>query len=830
MPAVTPDHPHWLPIGPRSPEDKRQSMQTYFAGCGSDHVAQRLARVRASRRHLRRGPRSRLTTEREPSLRHPEVGSSRGEGRLTREIRKGSAVPAMADYVPWARSLATVTLAALGGPLPAAATAALGEVVRYALQRYESDSETRNAQKQVELAIREWATSEQLALADAKLGLELATRIIARFGATDEESAEIDYDPTRATNLVLQRASLQDNYWGTEPHYEVARRAIGVAYGELYAQLRANNRVLLPAVSAVRGEIRTYARQLENLGGRVEARLEAISNQLDTLPDRLSPAGDSNPRRVRTWPDVMPAKNVRFVGRQAELGQLETGFTSNGLVTVQTVRGMGGVGKTQLAAEFTHTHAADYELVWWVPATKAVLIAQSARRMLAALGIEAQYPNDEEAMRAMQATLAGATSWLLIFDNAEELNTIQKWLPTMPQQPGARQHVLVTTRRGGYASVGSVFEVDVWTLEEAASFLVSRLPGVPGECLSRLAVALGRLPLALEQAAAYVTATAIDCADYVTLFEERRSEMLSRGAVSGHEAVVATLWDLSLAAIEQRDLAAMGLIEMCAYLSNTAIPLDLFAKHGGRLPDRLRARLSDPVLLNDAVGTLLDYSMCTRNGREITFHLLTQAAVRARHDLAGETQNEALPFVLRLLRKAFPVMVLGKSEVWSETERWSILLPHVLAAVNSYLTQTRSNPAIMRMCLDLLATAINYSRVRGDYAEALELAERARVAMESFPVSGDDRWRAGRLADSAIAFKDIQAFDRALPLAQSALRTMRAATGDPLDLDVAIDTALVAKILFDPRPIRRSGGTRRRGIANRHSRGSERTVPQPQTE
>jgi hypothetical protein len=78
---------------------------------------------------------------------------------------------------------------------------------------------------------------------------------------------------------------------------------------------------------------------------------------------------------ARVWGGV-PARNAAFTGREGLLRQIHNALASGGRVAVQALRGMGGVGKTQIAIEFAHRHAAEYEVVWWLSAENAALLGE----------------------------------------------------------------------------------------------------------------------------------------------------------------------------------------------------------------------------------------------------------------------------------------------------------------------------------------------------------------------------------------------------------------------------------------------------------------------
>jgi hypothetical protein len=331
----------------------------------------------------------------------------------------------------------------------------------------------------------------------------------------------------------------------------------------------------------------------------------------------------------RVW--RVPARIPNFTGRGAELAELARGLAAGPMVTVRAVHGLGGVGKTQLAAEYAYGHAGEYELVWWVTADEPSLIADQFTGLAAGMGLEPDPDPEVLRVQVHDRLRAEAGGWLLVFDNADGVAEVRGWVPPA----GVGGHVIITTRRGGFASLGTVLDLDVIGAPDAVALLRTRVPGLEQETGELIAAELGRLPLALEQAAAYMDQAQVPAGEYLELLRARAAEMHARGRAGDRPDTIATLWDISLRKIRGRHLAAVQLLDIAAYLAPRPIPLDLFTAHPDRLPEPLASAAADPLSFTDTVAVVVDYSLARRTAAGLQLHRLVQAAIRARHAQAG---------------------------------------------------------------------------------------------------------------------------------------------------------------------------------------------------
>ena len=358
-------------------------------------------------------------------------------------------------------------------------------------------------------------------------------------------------------------------------------------------------------------------------------------------------AGRAMPREPR-FPGAMPrvwkvpARNPNFTGRDPDLGAVARALAAGSAVTVHSVRGMGGVGKTQLATEYAHAHPTEYDVVWWIAAEEPASLPDQFIALAARLGLDPVA--DPEALRdQVHDALRSVPGWLLIFDNANAVQDIQPWVPSVPLPAGIPGHVIVTTRRSGFAALGQVMDLDVIDLPDAVRLLRSRVPDLGQDIGERIAEDLGRLPLALEQAAAYLDRAQMPGQEYLELLRRRAADLYARGQVTDRIDTIATLWDISLERISSESPAAVQLLDVCAYLAPEPIPLDLFTAHPGELPEPLASAAADKLAFADTIAVLVDYSMAKRTATGLQLHRLVQATIRARHDDPALSRPETLP-------------------------------------------------------------------------------------------------------------------------------------------------------------------------------------------
>jgi hypothetical protein len=225
------------------------------------------------------------------------------------------------------------------------------------------------------------------------------------------------------------------------------------------------------------------------------------------FPGHAGPGAGGGPRYPGHHPEIanLPARNAAFAGRDDLLGELRGRLHQEGtavaVVPAQALYGLGGVGKTQLALEYAHRYQADYDLVWWIVAEAPGAIPAGLAALAPHLGLvddPTQVADQEQLAAAVLETLRRRTRWLLVFDNVPNR---QDLVPYLPQGDG---QVLITSRHPVWGGTARPVKVDTFSRAESTAFLAQRTGTDDAITADALAEELGDLPLALEQAAAYM--------------------------------------------------------------------------------------------------------------------------------------------------------------------------------------------------------------------------------------------------------------------------------------------------------------------------------------
>ncbi len=500
--------------------------------------------------------------------------------------------------------------------------------------------------------------------------------------------------------------------------------------------------------------------------------------------------------RVPIW-DVPFQKNPYFTGREDDLARLHNALAKEKnatLTQLQVISGLGGVGKTQLAIEYAYRFRNDYQYTFWVKADTTELIVSDFAEIANLVNLSIKEEKDQKLIvGAVKNWLQTHINWLLIFDNADNLEDIHTFLPQEGQG-----HVLLTTHIPFIGIEAPGIELNTMKPEESELFLLHRArlldldasletaSDIDRSKAQEIASIMGNLPLALAQAGAYIERTQCGLSGYLERYQKRRAILLKErsGLASDHPEPVATTWSLSFERVEQVNPAAADLLRLCAFLHPDAIPEAILISGTTALTPVLQSVATDLFTLDDTIVQLRRYSLIRRNldAKTLTVHRLVQAVLKDSMDEAS--QNEWAERTLRALNLVFPN---GDFSTWDQCQ---LYLPHVQVCAELIKQWDLVFPETVR----LLINAGHYLTERGQYFEAEALLQQALMILEKLP-SIELATLAENLHHLADLYRLWGRYAQALPLFEQSL-AMRQQTLGPDHHNVASTLNNMAKLYF----------------------------------
>lgn len=500
--------------------------------------------------------------------------------------------------------------------------------------------------------------------------------------------------------------------------------------------------------------------------GRRTSKPRSRKSKAPVGPQPRFPSGTADPE---VWDVRQRRRNPHFTGRDLVIEEVRRKLLAERQAAVQALNGTGGIGKTQVALEYTYRFAGQYDLVWWVDAEQAEQVPARYAELAARVGVAKPDAGVEVNARYAMEYLRTHDRWLIVLDNAEDPQQLRTWLPE------GQGHVLITARNPDWRKVVPRLQLDVFSRAESLDYLTAQLPTLIPEHADALADALGDLPLALAQAAG-VMSEGMPPEQYLRVLETHTAKLLDRGEVYDYPASLAATVTIATDRLDVDHPEATAVLRLASFLGPERIPTAWLVTGRAKLTT-VPGDPDDFLWPQSALNPLARYGLAVVGPDAFQVHRLTQAVER---DRAGDEATAAVHDDVAALLTALDRGDPEQPETWPG---WTSLTPHLMATLHFLSDRAEARPTLLRAAVYLVRSA--QPQVARDLATTLREAWTASLG-EDHP----DTLRAAHMVTWAL--DGMWAYEEVLPLVQDVLERRRSVLGDddPETLSSAHDLAI----------------------------------------
>jgi len=387
--------------------------------------------------------------------------------------------------------------------------------------------------------------------------------------------------------------------------------------------------------------------------------LRKISSKLDGLlpQPKSAPQGPIHNLPYTSIGDLLKGRDNAMKQLDSRLSHKKTKVAA--ITQPQAVFGLGGVGKSRLAVEYAWFTLQNqkYNAILFVIADSPASIDTNLAALAAPdmLNLpEFNQPNQSITVNAVLRCLASRNDWLLIFDNVDTPEARKYLNQILPHLSSGR--IIITSRSSNWPPSIADLSIDKLSTPDAADYLLQTTQNkrTPSNDDNRLAVRLAEhldgLPIALEQAAAYISQRHISLQTYLNELESSRKEILSwhKPELTNYPTPVLAVWQSSE---KQLSAPARAILRLSSLLSPEPIPVALFESASEKISQavsllsfprkRESSRAGLPVLsevegtppkskldIRGLLSELSDYSLIKLTESSFTIHRLVQDSIR----------------------------------------------------------------------------------------------------------------------------------------------------------------------------------------------------------